>query len=216
MIHQKFQTYNKLEDGVPIKANIESNNQWNINEDHPSYITYRYNDNYYKIVDKYNNETAARILDFISNWIIILQHELASALFRGKIPKNVYDNVILLVNTPVSVQEIIVGTGFRGINKPKKITFAPNDGLTFALDNEYRAGKRHIMLEIIDKGKVIPWKQTKKLLIHELSHTMCNHCTYRTSGNHKEDFKRCEDFLKKFTSNNEVLENMEKSFNYII
>lgn len=108
---------------------------------------------------------------------------------------NLYTALNVFVTTPHVIQEITPNTQFEGINKPKDVVHVKNmQG--FKRDNTLRAGSRHIMLTIsTEKGNPRSWNFVKKLLLHELAHTMCNHITYRTDENHEDDFYWCEDFI---------------------
>lgn len=109
----------------------------------------------------------------------------------------------ILGTTKHTVQEMNIehNKGFEGINKPKDlIKLPPPVPQYFRKDNEYRPSRRHVMLTIRTKtGRIRDFKTIRKLLLHELAHTMCNHCLYRDDGNHESDFKKCESFLKRVT-----------------
>lgn len=108
---------------------------------------------------------------------------------------NIYSALYVFVTTPHIIQEITPNTLFEGINKPKDIVHVKKMH-GFKRDNTLRAGSRHIMLTIsTEKGNPRSWNFVKRLLFHELAHTMCNHITYRTDENHEEDFDWCEDFI---------------------
>jgi hypothetical protein len=98
----------------------------------------------------------------------------------------------LFVITPHTVQEMCPNKTFDGLNKPKDIV---------EQDTNIRAGRKHVMLTVFHDGKLKKWKEFKELLIHELSHTLCNHVTYRVAGNHSDDFHNYERFLTYFIDN---------------
>jgi hypothetical protein len=109
----------------------------------------------------------------------------------------------VFITTPINIQEIPHNMGFEGLNKPKnivKFTFKPKQ---FNQDNGYRAGRRHIMLAVrTNKNELRKWDKVKRLILHEISHTLCNHVTYRTKGNHLDDFKYTEKTITKFVNSN--------------
>tara|TARA_B100000941_G_scaffold290487_1_gene272652 strand:+ start:959 stop:1510 length:552 start_codon:yes stop_codon:yes gene_type:complete len=85
--------------------------------------------------------------------------------------------------------------GFYGLNKPKNVhmTNKPPVGK----DGRKRPSYRVVMLTIRNtKGKVESCSKFLKLLIHELSHTLANHVTWRPDD-HGKDFKDCENLMWK-------------------
>ena len=119
-------------------------------------------------------------------------------------------------------QEMPINDTFDGLNKPESIVeLKKPDGLTFKEDTNIRAGNRHIMLSVCEKGnsekyKLKKFDKFKELLIHELTHTMCNHVTYRRQGNHLEDFENYEKFLTYFVNEcpklKDDFDNLKKMF----
>lgn len=114
----------------------------------------------------------------------------------------------VFVITPHTVQEITNNRKFNGINKPKNIVQVYHLDQKFRLDNRFRAGRRHIMLHLRQNGSPRPWMaknhtrksdDVKNLVLHELAHSLCNHCVYRDEGNHSTDFKKCENLLHDLT-----------------
>lgn len=109
----------------------------------------------------------------------------------------------ILYTTICNVQELPNKSGFHGLNKPKDVYCYTNPDKLFALDNDVRAGWRLIMLELRDSnGDFISWNDIHDTLLHELTHTMCNHIRYRDEGNHSSDFKKAEKELRKFVLKN--------------
>ena len=85
--------------------------------------------------------------------------------------------------------------GFYGLNKPKNVhkTNKPPIGK----DKNLRPSYRVVMLTIRNSnGTVESCSKFLKLLIHELSHTLANHVTWR-EDDHGKDFKDCESFMWK-------------------
>jgi len=154
-----------------------------------------------RVVQTDNTEAdyqTALILGAIQKYVEQIKICLREALHKNsKSCNRVKDNVILFIVTKCTLQEIPRNNVFEGINKPKEVVYNIKiDDLKFDLDNEYRAGRRHIMLTLRGPYKFKSWKAIKRLILHELSHTMCNHIVYRDEGNHGKDFKQCESFLK--------------------
>ena len=89
--------------------------------------------------------------------------------------------------------------GFYGLNKPKNVhkTNKPPIGK----DKNLRPSYRVVMLTIRNSnGTVESCTKFLKLLIHELSHTLANHVTWR-EDDHGKDFKDCESFMWKILRN---------------
>lgn len=118
-------------------------------------------------------------------------------------------SIDLICNTPYDLMEI--GNDrrsriFEGINKPKDIYHVnvPRQNGTYLsdfdsgrLDKGFRARYRRILLKLRESnGKLRDWFKVKRLLNHELAHTMCNHLMYYNERNHRDDFKMCESLLK--------------------
>jgi hypothetical protein len=85
--------------------------------------------------------------------------------------------------------------GFYGLNKPKNVhkTNKPPIGK----DKNLRPSYRVVMLTIRNSnGTVESCTKFLKLLIHELSHTLANHVTWR-EDDHGKDFKDSESFMWK-------------------
>ena len=172
--------------------------------------------------DLKNNLHALDYLYFIDIYI----QELIKCIKNNKKlvkERSCSNECIIFANTPYKLQEIPKGTLYNGINKPKDIHWKTKDcNIQTLLDNGLLAGSRHIMLEIRhSSGMLKQWSGidgVKNLLLHELSHTMCNHVTYRENGqykrvkvngifvsvyergNHeKHDFGKSEHFLKEIS-----------------
>ena len=78
---------------------------------------------------------------------------------------------------------------FIGLDVPKMRYIAKGEPFV-GPDKNIRASYRDIYL-----NKDISGIKLKNLILHELSHTIANHCLYRINDHH-EDFKRAESFLK--------------------
>ena len=194
-----------------IPINDKMREKWDLEENQGFHWGYTPNGNRYKIRSGLGGE--AKVLRYLE-----LIHEYIYTL-KGVILANPYlcencgctNEALLFVVTPCTLQEIPEGTDFEGINKPKNIVSYPSGKKIFHKDNNYRAGGRHIMLSLRNKsGGLRSWTSVKRLLLHELAHTLCNHCTYRESGNHeKKDFGKCESFLGRITSGSVELQGLE-------
>lgn len=169
---------------ISIKKNEETKHIWDVEENEGFIII----DNYKVKNSPKNNKNASYLLSLIDEYIQHLIY-VAHQYYQPN------PNLDLLINTQYSIQEILPGD-FEGINKPKYITQSLSNQNLFKKDNQYRAQQRHIMLTIRNKNNSLrSWKKIKKLLLHELSHTMANHIVYREQGNHEDDFHQCEKLL---------------------
>jgi len=159
-------------------------------------------DNYkYKVLNIYkNNNDAAIIL-----------HQIR--LFINKICQYLYDNynsIIQLYDNPNLIKyidcflsihpynyllsEMQLNTQFEGLNKPKQLYKCNKYSL--GKDKYLKAKKRDIFLKLRkNNGDFKSYKLIIELVIHEITHTMCNHVTWR-DDNHHLDFKFSENLLK--------------------
>jgi hypothetical protein len=115
-------------------------------------------------------------------------------------PKKFKPGLDILLNTPCFFQEIQISTinwpvPFVGLNKPKNIVEykkIPSVGK----DKKLRASYRIIFLSLRDQtGKLKTLKQLKPLIIHEITHTACNHVRFR-DDDHGKDFIEYEAIIK--------------------
>jgi hypothetical protein len=174
---------------VVIRENERTKKKWDLEESKGFINGISPYGSIYKIRNIHNNNNETLVyLGLIHKYIYELKNILS---------KNNSSEARVFVKTPHTIQEIPYNGVYEGINKPKCIVSCSNDGLQFRKDNNYRAGVRHIMLSLRTKtGKLRKWEIVKKLLLHELAHTMCNHITYREEGNHEDDFYNSENLLK--------------------
>lgn len=199
---------------VTIPQNERTRDKWDL-EENLGFVSFYHNGKIYKVRNTGNDvdNTIMHYLGFIDQYYQKIKEEIYKCRTLG----NCRNEAILFVKTPTDFQEIPVNNIFEGVNKPKFIIRCDNDGLYFAKDNDYRATRRHIMLSLRTKqGKPRSWSSVKKLLLHELAHTMCNHCTYREEGNHQEDFNKSENFLKELVSSSVPLREMEQKGIYFL
>ena len=83
-----------------------------------------------------------------------------------------------------------VGNMFDGLNKPK-MRHQQVHSFPVGPDKNIRCGYRDVFIKHDLTGSNL-----RKLLLHELSHTGANHCTWE-DDNHHEDFKRVERLVTK-------------------
>lgn len=182
---------------ISIPINERTRKKWDIEENH-GFVQGLMNGRIYKI-RKTHNGNDEKVLKYL-NLLELYLYTLKNVMLRNKhlcYDKSCENEAALFIRTPCTLQEIPPGTNFEGINKPKNIVSFRGDGLHFAKDNEYRAGNRHIMLSLRTKsGALRAWSKVKRLFLHEMAHTLCNHITYREAGNHQSDFTKSENFLK--------------------
>lgn len=180
------------------KANLidKEKDTWDLDEK-KGFRSYKLKNKNYKLRnDISNTRRALEYISFINDYI----KELIKCVEENiqlAIEKNCLSGAILLMNTPYTLQEIPKQSMFEGLNKPKGVYFKKCN-LNTIMDNEYLASRRHIMLKLrTEQGQLLSWKSMKNLILHELSHTMCNHVIYRDSGNHqKKDFHKYSNFLQ--------------------
>ena len=158
-----------------------------------------------------NDEDVLRYLSLLNEYMYSIKKIMYNNYHLCS-DKNCKNESILFVKTPCVLQEIPQNNVYEGVNKPKNIVYCSDDNLIFKKDNMYRAGRRHIMLRLRNKnGTLRKFNMVKRLFLHELSHTMCNHITYREAGNHQNDFKNAEKFLIYLSENQpELLEIQNK------
>lgn len=194
---------------VTIPENEKTRHKWDL-EENRGFVSFYNNGKIYKVrqTGKKIDNDIMEYLSFIDQYYQKIKEEIYNCRSLG----NCRNEAILFLKTPTDFQEIPENNIFEGVNKPKFIILSDNDGLYFEKDNDYRATRRHIMLSLRTKQqKPRSWKNVKKLLLHELAHTMCNHCTYREQGNHQGDFNKSEKFLNQIVDNSIQLREMDKS-----
>lgn len=184
---------------IVIPENEKTRKKWDL-EENRHFVSGNVNDRVYKALRK-NKPTDQKIFDYLyclHQYIYLLKRLM---LENPQVCQECRCETTVFIITPHEVQEICQNTTYEGINKPKFLVQSPEDGLLFKRDNHVRAGLRLVMLSLrTPSGNFRSWSKVKKLLLHELAHTMCNHCTYREDENHEEDFDKCEAFLKKLSN----------------
>lgn len=174
-----------------IAENESSRDKWDIEENKGYQYTSVPGINVkYKVWSSGRKKIVSSLLFLIDEFIQTIQERLP----------DINPGCHVFIHTPHTVQECR-NENFHGINKPKDIIQLHTVEPLFKKDNQYRATYRHVMLTLRTKnGDLKAWSSLKKLLLHELSHTMCNHITYREEGNHEEDFDEYERFLTNFVN----------------
>lgn len=166
--------------------------------------------------NKNNNIKACQVLYLMYNYIYKLKQLCKEYLDSN--PNSKHKSALgIFIITPHTIQEITFDCGFHGLNKPKGIIKYNKDNFMFNKDNDLRAERRHILFEIRTKnGKFKNLKFIKDLLIHEVSHTLCNHIRYRDEGNHEKDFDDNEKMLLMIANSSDEIKDIENTLSKII
>jgi hypothetical protein len=102
-----------------------------------------------------------------------------------------YNNNTKIKTSKYLLSEIPHGTPFDGLNKPK-MRYADNIAPHVGKDGNIRATYRDIFLNLSKSQNIL-----KKLLIHELAHTMANHVQFRPDDHHA-DFIWAENLITEY------------------
>lgn len=206
----------KKHNSFSIKINEETKKIWDIPEDSNCKLVYNHSGDKQFYIRRFFDKTdnlVVHYLDTIHNFIYLIKKKL---LHYNVMQDKLEHAKIILIITPHTVGEMPINEKFEGLNKPKNIVkLSRPDGLQFKQDSDLRASNRHILLTLRDlNGNLKKEKDIKKLIIHELAHTMCNHVTFRDKGNHLDDFKRNEKFLTSIINSDNILcDFLETNFN---
>lgn len=149
----------------------------------------------YKVLGKYSNYyTAALILNNISNIIRNICIYLKINYYRySKNDQLLIDCFCLIHPDNYYLSEMQLDTIFDGINKPRDLYISKYPSI--GKDKNLRASYRHIFLTLRDKyGNFKDKNYIIELVIHEITHTMCNHVTWR-NDDHGKDFKHAEELI---------------------
>lgn len=173
---------------------------WDIEETY-NFVPFIRKGKQYLVYNKHSKKSQSNAADMLCS-IDQFIHEIQQ---KAKYSKNPKAQLLGYLNHTVQEMNIDHNLGFDGINKPKELIFLDKPyPIYFKKDNGIRPSYRHIMFTIRRKtndGELRKFKPIKDLILHELAHTMCNHCLYRDSGNHEEDFDECEKYLKQISEN---------------
>jgi len=166
--------------------------------DFPENINYTnviINNNMYKVLYKYDNyNDAAILLNSIRNLIDAICKYLYVNYDTYSTKNKEYIKCFLSIhNGNYLLSEMQLNTPFNGLNKPKNI-YLSNE-ISIGKDHKLRAKNRDIFLTIRKTdGKFKSENSILKLVIHEITHTMCNHVRWR-DDDHNEDFDNCEKLI---------------------
>ncbi len=182
---------------------------WDLSES--SMYKYIVNGKLYKIKSDSNTQQGLNALNLLvhtRNEIYRLCMEIHRNLKSGQAPKDreLLDFINLFLDIHCEhcgsrgylLSEIPNGSVFEGLNKPKGryITREKNIGTDYNLRASYRDVFLRTNMSLHDY---------KLLVVHELSHTGCNHVRWR-DDDHGPDFKKMEKFLLKMAKNIKFLE----------
>ena len=167
---------------------------WDFDEN-TNYTTVNIQGKNYKVINKFPDYySAALILNNIHN--IIIQICIYFKINYYKYSKN--DQIIIDCFNDIHpnnylLSEMQLDTNFYGLNKPKNLYNSNKPPI--GKDKKLRAGYRHVFITLRNAhGKFNDKEKIMKLVIHEISHTMCNHVTWR-DDDHGKDFKHAEKLI---------------------
>ena len=167
---------------------------WDFDE-HKNYKTININGNNFKVIYKYRNYyDAAIILNEIHKIIVEI------CLYFKINYSNYSDNDKILIDCFIDIHptryllsEMQLKTDFYGLNKPKSLYISTKPSI--GKDKKWRASYRHVFITLRDSnGNFNNMNTIMKLVIHEISHTMCNHVTWR-DDDHGKDFVHAEKLI---------------------
>ena len=170
---------------------------WDFDE-YTNYISININGNEYKVLDKQDSYEAAVLLYYIDMFIASRIVNLSQSIH--KFPKKVKNGLDIFLNTPYYCQEMQINTKlfpvpFEGLNKPKNIRHY-KDSPSVGADKKLRAEHRAIFFKLrYNNGNLKPFSKLKPLVLHEITHTACNHVKWR-DDDHNKDFQEYEKILK--------------------
>ena len=167
---------------------------WDFDEN-INYTIVSINGRNYKVINKYPNyKEAALYLNYIHNIIVGICNYFQINYYRySKSDQVLIDCFCDVHPNNYLLSEMQLGTPFNGLNKPRDIrkTIKPINGK----DGNLRAGYRDVFLTLrYQNGKFKNINTIMKLVIHEITHTMCNHVKWR-DDDHGSDFKHGEKLI---------------------
>tara|TARA_E500000178_G_scaffold356217_1_gene432548 strand:+ start:4248 stop:4796 length:549 start_codon:yes stop_codon:yes gene_type:complete len=171
-------------------------NFWDFDEN-KNYISINVYNKKYKVINKFNNPLyAALLLDDIHNYITLISLYFLENLYNYSDKDQILIKCFLDIHpNNYLLSEMQLNTVFDGLNKPRNIYLSNKESI--GKDKKFRAQYRHIFITLRDKFGIFNSNdEIMKLVIHELSHTMCNHITWR-DDDHGSDFKHAENLIKK-------------------
>ena len=167
---------------------------WDFNED-INYLSINIQGINYKVINKFPDYyTSAQILHKINYTIKqICIYFILNYNRYSKKDKILIDCFCDIHPNNHLLSEMQLGTIFNGLNKPRNLYYT--DKPSIGPDGSYRASYRHIFLTLREKDNNFKsWDKIMKLVIHEITHTMCNHIRWR-EDDHGLDFKHAEKII---------------------
>lgn len=156
-----------------------------------------YNGKSYKVINRPGKNKAVKLLSQIDNYITKISLTLMKNY--NNYPDYMKDPIFIFLSIHPSnhkLMEMQLNTEFMGLNKPKNVKI--NKKLPpLGKDGYLKAGKRYIFFQLRkSNGKFKTFAELRPLVLHEITHTMANHVTWR-DDDHGTDFKRYYYFLSK-------------------
>ena len=154
----------------------------------------------YKVLNKYSNYVdCVKILIYLRDIIYLMCVYLSVNIYKYNTKDQIAIKCFLDIHfnkkNPYYLSEMQIGTQFNGLNKPRNLYRSNEPPL--GEDGKDRAKYRHIFLTLRNpNGCFKSIKSITDLLIHEITHSMCNHIRWR-NDDHGDDFKYYENLLKK-------------------
>lgn len=167
---------------------------WDFDEN-TNYIIINIQGKNYKVIKKFPNfYTSALILDYIHDIIVKICLYLKINYYKySKNDQILIDCFCEIHPNNYYLSEMQIGTQFNGINKPRNLYVSNKPPI--GKDMNKRANYRHVFLTLRNNKLDFNNKEKiMKLVIHEITHTMCNHVTWR-DDDHGNDFKHAEKIL---------------------
>tara|TARA_B100001094_G_scaffold193577_1_gene187498 strand:- start:780 stop:1325 length:546 start_codon:yes stop_codon:yes gene_type:complete len=167
---------------------------WDFNE-HINYTIVNINGRNYKVIKKFKDYYyASLILDYIYKYILLICNYFKINYRNYSHYEQKLINCFLEIHpNNYLLSEMQLGTPFNGLNKPKKVYTSTKENI--GKDGKLRAKYRDVFLTLRnDSGKFNNEKIIMKLVIHEITHTMCNHVTWR-NDDHGKDFQHAEKLI---------------------
>ena len=168
---------------------------WDFDEN-INYITVNIEGINYNVINKFSNYyIAAKILHRIN----IVIYNICLYFISNYYSYNKRDQILIDCFCDIHLNnhilsEMQLGTQFYGLNKPRNLY--KSDKPPIGPDGSYRASYRNIFLTLRKKnGTFNNWNKIIKLVIHEITHTMCNHIRWR-DDDHGRDFKHAKKIIK--------------------